>query len=69
MAGFRSGRILLHPKNKQLVDDFETCVKRDKGDPRRKTSGTTNYLDRIDSMEQGVIQYASIVIKAKKAGK
>lgn len=61
MAGFDNKSIYMHPKNKALKMDFEKCIKRDKNDPRRKTTGTTNYLDRIDSMENGVIPFAGII--------
>ncbi len=51
----------MHPKNKPLVLDMRACVKADINDTKRKTSGTTNYLDRIDTSEYGIEFYTPII--------
>lgn len=64
--GFENKVIYMNPKNKALMDDFKVCVKRDKDDHRRKTTSTTNYLDRIDSFENGFIPFLGNIIKSNR---
>lgn len=59
--GIENKSIQIHKANKALVSDMQVCVKRDIQDPRRKTSGDTNYLDRLDSAENGIIPFAGII--------
>ncbi len=51
----------IHHKNKLLVNDMEICVKSDRDRPERKTSGKTNYLDRIDSFENAFIPFIGLI--------
>ena len=64
-AGLEQGAIKIHEKNKHLIQDMKSCTKADINKPERKTSGRTNYLDRIDSMENGVIPFASVFWKRR----
>ena len=62
--GFSSGIVYNHIDNKSLETDMNVCVRQDVSSPKRKASGRTNYLDRIDSMEQGLIEFGFIIEKA-----
>ncbi len=61
VSGFESQVVHNHPKNKALEQDMKVCLKRDIKDVRRKTSGATNYLDRIDSAEYGLEIFTSVI--------
>lgn len=68
--GIEKRVLWFHPKNNRkaggsLVQDMKVCIRRNIDDPRRLTDGTKNYLDRIDSMEQGVIPFANLIYKTK----
>ena len=64
--GFENKVLFLHPDNKALEDDFRTCLKDDIQSPKRKTTGKTNYLDRIDSMENAFLPFVSVIINSRK---
>lgn len=57
ILGITNGTLYFHPDNTALITDMKKCVKAEKYSPERKTTSSTNYLDRIDSMEYG-LQYA-----------
>lgn len=63
--GLENKRIYINPENIELVNDIKVCQKADIKSPKRKTSGNTNYLDRIDSMENAMIPFAHILRKRK----
>ena len=64
--GFENKVLFLHPENKALEDDFKTCLKDDIQSPKRKTTGNTNYLDRIDSMENSFLPFVGVIINSRK---
>ncbi len=66
VSGFESQVVHNHPKNKALEQDMKVCLKRDIKDVRRKTSGATNYLDRIDSAEYGLEIFTSVIWRNKR---
>lgn len=69
--GIKNKVIFIDSKNNLLIDDIKECVKADVQSPKRKTSGNTNYLDRIDSVEYGLYPFVGIIQKSKnkKRGK
>ncbi len=64
IQGLESDSLWLHHKNKDLMYDMRVCVKRDMQRPERKDTGKTNYLDRIDAAENGILEYAPVIFKA-----
>ncbi len=67
--GFDNKIVYNHPKNKQLENDIRNCQRAEISNEKRKTSGLTNYLDRIDSMENGIIEYKNIIWQSNKKRK
>lgn len=61
--GFRNKKVFNHPDNKALEADYRTCQRADIQNPKRKTTSSTNYLDRIDAVEQHFVENASVIIK------
>jgi len=61
--GFGNGRLRNHPANKGLEQDIKVCIKEDYNKAKRKTAGRTNYLDRIDSMENGFIPFLGSILR------
>lgn len=59
--GFENDNLFNHPKNKALEHDLKVCLRRDLKDTRRDTTGTVNYLDRIDSAEYGFEPFTGVL--------
>lgn len=57
-VGFNEKVIFIHPDNKDYMNDIKVCQKADIHSPKRKTTGTTNYLDRIDAVEYSTQPYS-----------
>ena len=60
--GFRNKKIINHSDNVKLENDIKYCLRADIQNSKRQTTGTLNYLDRIDSMENSVIYFLSIIL-------
>ena len=58
-----------HKDNKAFEDDIKTTVKADINSPKRKTSGATNYLDRIDPTEYAMYPFLGTIQKALRMSK
>ena len=65
-VGLQNKSLWISPKNQNLIQDIKVCVKRDLNDSRRKTSGNTNYLDRLDSAENGFWPFVPIIWKRQR---
>ncbi len=66
ILGLETHLVAIHPKNKSLVNDMRLCQKQDLNSSVRKTTGNTNYLDRIDSGEYGLEPFSPIIWRYNK---
>lgn len=69
ITGLTNDIIYIHPGNQALIMDLMVTKKRAIDDGRRDTNGTTNYLDRIDSMEYSLQQLTSTIWRHIKGGR
>lgn len=67
--GFLNKVLFNHIENEALEQDFRVCQRSDYQKEERKTSGTTNYLDRIDSFENSIINHFGLIWNAERKEK
>lgn len=63
---FKQKKLFNHIKNKSLEEDIRECVKPSANTPTRTTSGSINYLDRIDSAEYAVYPFITTMVQSKQ---